>query len=878
MNRAFLPRSRPKGPKWTLWLACACIVWLGLGGAARADLFGLEPGKRIKGHARLDCDKCHTSGSGVARAKCLGCHEHKPLAKRIRMRKGLHAKPKFRKPCETCHAEHKGARFNPINWRPFGGERRFKHDLTGYKLQGAHKRVNCKECHKAKHKKSRRTTYLGLKTDCLSCHDDVHRFTKRHKKLTDCKVCHSFDARTVARAKGLKFDHGAVSKFPLKGRHLATRCTKCHTSTKQFKMKKRPERCADCHKDPHKNVYTTKRRDCKACHADNSKDFKKPRFNHTKNTRFRLKNKHARQKCIKCHAKKEVAPPKMACASCHDSSHVVRGKNRFKGRNCGQCHNDKSFKQIAFDHGARAGFALGGKHGRLKCTECHRSKPKRRAKSARDTFEFFKSSNCVDCHAHKTAHDGAFNDRHQLCVKCHVPGSTNIKTPDHAELSTAFAQQGAHAKVDCARCHGQNLTKLKIGNDCISCHADDDAHDGALGKRCQDCHIEGFPWQQVLFDHNKQSTFELEGRHLVVACARCHTSAPKQYKPTPVRCADCHAQQDIHGGKLGQDCAQCHDASGGAPLFDHNRMTDYTLEGAHARANCLGCHAEGEGAAKKLSPTFAVVGSHCADCHGDPHGLRTGARCAGCHDTESFNHAAGKVGGGDIEAVPGAVPADSAVLGEVDHSGGPAGAGGSEPAAQALDMSGPIEAPPAPHQPGAGSADERATAAPHAPPDVAGIAPVMVAAPLRDAYHDHPPFSLAGAHARLECQRCHGGSGDLQGSGQMCATCHMEDDVHASSLGPQCGRCHNVTAFVPARFSHTQVGFTLAGSHRMLACNRCHAAGAYAGISGACIACHADDAARVRTVDHAGFLSQSCIACHNQVTWTRAPMLRRRSR
>ncbi|MFZ9889780.1 MAG: cytochrome c3 family protein, partial [Myxococcota bacterium] len=91
---------------------------------AAADLLALEPGKRIVGHQGIDCDKCHTSGSGVSRDKCLGCHEHTPLAKRIAAKEGLHARRDFAKSCETCHQDHKGASFDPINWAPLGGQKR----------------------------------------------------------------------------------------------------------------------------------------------------------------------------------------------------------------------------------------------------------------------------------------------------------------------------------------------------------------------------------------------------------------------------------------------------------------------------------------------------------------------------------------------------------------------------------------------------------------------------------------------------------------------------------------------------------------------------------------------------------------------------------
>ena len=47
--------------------------------------------------------------------------------------------------------------------------------LTGYKLQGAHQKLDCKECHQSKfiaEKKNaeKEYTYMGLEPKCVSCH------------------------------------------------------------------------------------------------------------------------------------------------------------------------------------------------------------------------------------------------------------------------------------------------------------------------------------------------------------------------------------------------------------------------------------------------------------------------------------------------------------------------------------------------------------------------------------------------------------------------------------------------------------------------------------------------------------------------------------
>ena len=69
----------------------------------------VSPGKLSKPHAKLEgienCEKCHEPGRKVTAARCLECH--KPVAERIRARKGVH-RDATGDDCATCHVEHAG--------------------------------------------------------------------------------------------------------------------------------------------------------------------------------------------------------------------------------------------------------------------------------------------------------------------------------------------------------------------------------------------------------------------------------------------------------------------------------------------------------------------------------------------------------------------------------------------------------------------------------------------------------------------------------------------------------------------------------------------------------------------------------------------------
>ena len=94
-------------------------------------------------------------------------------------------------------------------------------------------------------------------------------------------------------------------------------------------------------------------------------------------------------------------------------------------------------------------------------------------------------------------------------------------------------------------------------------------------------------------------------------------------------CVDCHKQEDPHEGKLGRDCAGCHEAGGWARVrFDHAK-TRFALTGKHVQATCAACHM---GNRYKDTPT------QCAACHApdDVHGGARGAACAECHQTTGW--------------------------------------------------------------------------------------------------------------------------------------------------------------------------------------------------------------------------------------------------
>jgi hypothetical protein len=105
----------------------------------------------------------------------------------------------------------------------------------------------------------------------------------------------------------------------------------------------------------------------------------------------------------------------------------------------------------------------------------------------------------------------------------------------------------------------------EYGGDCLQCH------DGA--DRMRD------------FDH--ALVFVLDGRHTDLACEQCHTEF--KFHGTPVECAACHEEPEIHVGVFGQKCQYCHTAEAWHPamLKEHAFPLNH---GAEADSDCATCH------------------------------------------------------------------------------------------------------------------------------------------------------------------------------------------------------------------------------------------------------------------------------------------------
>ncbi len=501
---------------------------------------------------------------------------------------------------------------------------------------------NCAKCHTAGTK--------SVDGKCLACHEELSRRIDAgsgfHKdKKNGCPKCHPEHQGPeflLVDWKPSEFNH-TKSGYPLAGKHAeVSDCQKCHNARNSPAEKVngsyliKSTKCGSCHEDVHRGQFP---QDCDKCHTLEV-PLKEIKFEHNIAT-FALKGAHQNVPCEKCHPQKKWNGLKYAdCADCHRDPHASS-----LGKSCTKCHSEVSWKALFYNHG-QTKYPLKGKHGSLKCEQCHTG-----GKMGKVPFAY-----CRDCH--KTdPHQGQFQDD---CSRCHNESGFRQAELDHQK--TRYSLTGKHTKVACERCHVSKGEKspviykpLKTG--CIDCHKD--IHLGQLNKDCDQCHsTQGFELGFLNFDHQKNSPYKLEGTHATQKCENCHKREKSlfpsgagetvRYRPLSSECASCHP--DYHDSQLGPRCDRCHSVVHFKPAtgFSHEK-TSFSITGFHESLSCNRCHPLVKttvlGRVMDI-PRYKPTGTKCVDCHNifdhsktafPLTGRHSEIDCSGCHNPKTPN-------------------------------------------------------------------------------------------------------------------------------------------------------------------------------------------------------------------------------------------------
>ncbi|MGI9260933.1 MAG: cytochrome c3 family protein, partial [Woeseiaceae bacterium] len=222
---------------------------------------------------------------------------------------------------------------------------------------------------------------------------------------------------------------------------------------------------------------------------------------------------------------------------------------------------------------------------------------------------------CSTCH---TDHEGRDQDITAL----------DEDTFDHS--MTEFGLHGLHLGVTCTACHAAGESFRSAPSNCVDCHVDDDVHGTELNMECDACHIAG-GWQFQTFDHTV-TAFALSGAHRSSTCDACH--ATNDFSGASGLCIDCHQSDDVHAGRNGPQCGECHtDTTWTAVDFDHFAVTGFGLVDGHGGLACADCHQQPDHS--------GLGGATCNSCHAsdDIHEGQFGVQCDGCHNVTRWQAA-----------------------------------------------------------------------------------------------------------------------------------------------------------------------------------------------------------------------------------------------
>jgi hypothetical protein len=480
---------------------------------------------------------------------------------------------------------------------------------------------------------------------CIDCHKeiaaDINNKTRIHGRLEDkvCRTCHSEHKGRNAPLAVLdkeKFDHSQTN-FQLKGAHKETRvkCASCHFE--KIKYRDAPKLCNDCHKkdDQEKGHKGSLGKECGTCHDESS--WKEARFDHEK-TKFKLiGGKHAEVKCADCHINRNYSNTPKDCNSCHKKDDQTKGHKGLYSTKCENCHSDKGWKELRFNHDTQTHFSLRGKHTEVKCNTCH-------LPEKGQLYLQKLSDKCIACHKKDDQEKGHKGILGEKCASCH--NERNWKNTNFNHDETNFRLRDKHKTAKCETCHTGGVSgpnaKLKLEKECVGCHRKDDqdkGHKGRYGNKCETCHSEK-GWKTISFDHDRDTRYKLKDMHRQAKCDACHLpekGAIYQQVKLASQCVSCHQKDDKHRNQLGNKCESCHNEKRwqDAP-FDHNKSR-FALTGSHAKADCKKCH---------VTPAFHDASSNCNSCHEkeDKHKRRYGTKCDTCHYTGTwkswdFDHA-----------------------------------------------------------------------------------------------------------------------------------------------------------------------------------------------------------------------------------------------
>lgn len=407
-----------------------------------------------------------------------------------------------------------------------------------------------------------------------------------------------------------------------------------------------------------------------------------------------------------------------------------------------------------------------------------------------------------------------------------------------------------HAKYEneCFQCHS-SFDKTNQDNLCMNCHKEinQDIRSGAgfhghfpavKENQCKSCHSDHkgrdakiIYLDKEIFDH-KFTDFPLLGAHedTVISCDACHIQG-KKFREAPSECSNCHTKDDVHKGKLGATCNECHKPTNWKDTYFDHGQTEFALEGKHKNVTCDACH---------MNNLFENTPKDCVSCHliNDAHDSPIDAKCEQCHSSNGWDKVAF-----DHDRLTEFTLKDkhAAIECEACHTN--------------LLFKNEV---------GSKCIDCHLSNDIHKGMNGTRCDECHQTQGWKEISFDHnkdTKFPLLGKHEQVTCESCHQDDTREKKLEKKCINCHIEDDVHQGQ-NQDCSACHSENGWSEKiRFDHDLTPFPLIGMHAAIACEECHLTSAFKSTESQCISCHVQDDVHNKT------LGTDCGKCHNPNDW-----------
>lgn len=555
--------------------------------------------------------------------------------------------------------------------------------------------------------------------------------------------------------------------------------------------------------------------------------------------------------CLSCHAAGKGVPDKK-CLDCHkdirQSIEKPRSFHKLTNKPCLVCHSEHKGREYdsisvdkkSFDH-SQTGFQLSPPHSKIECQECHKETRHGKALKPDATRYFGPTPNCLSCHKK--------DDPHQFTGK----------------LQTT---------------------------DCNQCHRDDSWKIGGIYDTVRPNRLPPPP----RFNHNIETKYKIDGKHLTVACNDCHIKidpassaedSPRRYSWPELNqktCESCH--KNPHIGKfpptlIGKKCTDCHITSSWTKLpkleksFDHNNLTRFELSGRHTEIPCSDCHLRDGRDVYKFSNAYS---GFCTNCHKNVHidqfrpDYQTES-CLTCHDTSKFSQL--KPFNHDTQTHFRLTGDHLRIKNQCQQCHTPTTKLLTE---KPRKFAGKYKFA---HQ-DKGYCTECHTNVHLGQFHQKFSDQACSQCHTTDTFltrlpfdHNSTDYPVVGKHSGLKCQECHKptlsrySAAPNRTKGQYlfsdltaknCATCHK--DPHNGKLGGRCVNCHS-EHHGWSSIDDFHKNYLLVGVHNLLSCEQCHGHDNHRRLTGTserCIFCHKKD-------DNHNSALPDCAQCHTQQTW-----------